>query len=183
VGLGTYQVYMTVVARRQNRRDTFNGALNAQNATQKPLLVVGDPDGRFLARTLGRDFDCGTTCLDARGCPKCPDVIANTPLAGLQSLEGDSHVIFVDAGQLEKVGDAGAALRELNRVSGGDLFVSRIQPWSLDAWVWPNKRRVLSAPPDTAYTEWRELPWQPGKSEVQRLGSLRLVNSPRERWA
>lgn len=181
VGLVTYEAYLAMVNRRQRRRDVFNAALNAQNATGKPLLVMRDPDGGVLNRTLGRDFDCGDLCIDPRGCPSCANVIVAQPEAGLEQLEDNSHVVYVPPGVIERSRYGEHLITQLHRVAGEDLFVAPLEAWSTLAWLPPTRRRVKSAPPTTPYVEWRDLPWQPGPSNVRRSTELMGVGAPRLR--
>jgi hypothetical protein len=164
-----YELYLAMVNRRQKRRDAFNAALQRNVETSKPLLVIGDPDGRLLSRILGRDSDCGDMCLDLRGCSKCQSGEPGDPFERIKQLGTNASVVFVDTGQLERVPDMPAALSELQRISGGDLFIAHIEPWSLLSLLPPYKRRIKSAPPTTPYTEWRDLPWTPGPAELKRL--------------
>jgi len=168
----TWEAFHAVVLLRQKKRDVFNLALQKQNATKKPLLVVGNPTGDVLSRIFGGDYDCADLCIDARGCSTCENVLAMSVDEGLQTLAAGSYVVYVSPGQLENVPDAHATLTELQRVSGGDLFLTHYNPWTLRSLV--AKRRVLAAPPTTRYTEWRDLPWLPGPSKVERLGRLLL---------
>lgn len=176
IGVVTFESYLAMVNRRQRRRDTFNAALNAQSATGKPLLVLRDPDGGAIHRILGRDFDCGNLCIDPRGCPSCENVLVADPSVGLEQLEPGSHVVYVPPGVIERSKYGEHLIQELHRVAGLDLFVSPLEPYSVLSWLPPMKRRVKSAPPKTAYVEWRDLPWQPGPSNVRR--SLTLAGTP-----
>lgn len=172
VGLVVYEGYLSVVTRRQRKRDVFNAALNAQHATGKPLLVLRDPDGGVLTRVLGRDFDCGDLCIDPRGCPSCANVLVASAEVGLEQLQGDSHVVYVPPGVIERSKYGEHLIAELHRVGGPDVFVASLEPYSVQAWLPPVKRRVRSAPPATQYVEWRDLPWQPGPSNVRRSTEL-----------
>jgi hypothetical protein len=175
LGLATYELYLAMVDRRTRRRDTFNAALQRQIEKSKPLIVLGDPDGYFIARVLSRDFDCAQLCIDPHGCGTCPNTEVGYPEDILTAHGTNSAVIFANIGVVERAKDANKLLSEIQRVSGGDFFAATLQPWSLLAWLPPTRRRVLNAPPKTAFTEWRNLPWLPGPAKKERLGSLRLV--------
>jgi hypothetical protein len=180
LGLGTYELYLAMVSRRTRRRDTFNLALQKQVEKSKPLIVLGDPDGYFMARVLSRDFDCGELCIDPHGCGTCNTEVGY-PEDVLASHAANSAVIFANIGVIERAKDANKLLSEIQRVSGGDFYAATLEPWSILAWLPPTRRRVLSAPPKTAYTEWRNLPWLPGPAKKERLsgfGSLRLNMGP-----
>lgn len=172
IGLVGYELYLAMVLRRQRRRDVFNLALQRQAETNKPLYVLGDPKGRILSRVLGPDHDCGDLCIDPRGCPSCPTQVVGRIEDVLPTLSDGNAIIFV-ADQLSRVDDMLETLNQLQRVSGGDLYIAEPEPWSITAWLRPGqKRRILAAPPKTQYTEWRELPWRPGPSKVEHAGPM-----------
>lgn len=157
VAVTAWELYLATVLRKQRLRDTFNLALQRAQATGKKLVVIGDPQGRFLARTLGPDWDCAGNCW--KSFPRLVDLAAN------------SSVVFV-AFELEHVDDARAAVAQLQRVSGGDLFVAGTEPYSLLAWLPGRKRRVLTAPPKTPYIEVKALPWAGGGDKERLLGRV-----------
>ena len=158
VAVTAWELYLATVARKQRLRDTFNLALQRAQQTGKKLVVIGDPFGRFLARSLGADWDCAGECtfIDA---PSFRDRAAN------------SAVVFV-AFELERVEDARATVAQLQRVSGGDLFIAGTEPYSLLAWLPGRKRRVLTAPPKTPYIEVKALPWAGGGDKERLLGRV-----------
>jgi len=172
--LGTYEAFLVLVHRRQTRRDAFNAALNKKRETGKPLLVVGDPDGSFVSRLLGRDFDCSDLCIDVKGCPACSNMQAGNTFDLLSRLHDNSYVVFVDSGHLESVKSGDDYLAQLQRVSGGDFFVAHREPWSVGAFSPFMKRRVLTAPPITPYVEWRNLPWGGQPHGLQHTGPAQL---------
>lgn len=171
VGLSSlaYESFMLFIWQRQHKRDAFNLALQKQAATKKPLAVVGDPGGDVVSRLLGNDYDCADLCIDPKGCASCAHVMAEPVDSALSKLGSGSHIVFVAPGILERVPDARATLEALQRVSGGDLFIAHKNPWTLLSLF--GKRRILSAPPTTDFTEWRDLPWMPGPSKRERLGA------------
>lgn len=179
LGLLTYELYVVLVLRRQHRRDAFNAALNAKRASNKPLLVIGDPDGSFVNRVMGRDFDCADMCIDPKGCPSCTNVMVAEPEVALASMASNSYVLFVNAGYFEASKNAEALLDQMKRVSGGDLFMAYREPWSLSAFSPFMKRRVKAAPPIAPYIEWSKLPWGgAGASGTQKLALKGYVLTP-----
>ncbi len=168
----TYESFMLFVRNRQRKRDVFNLALQRQAATKRPLLVIGDPGGDVVSRVFGNDFDCADLCISPKGCPSCSNVIAKPVDEALASLGDGSYIVFVAPGILERVPDINATLTNLQRVSGGDIFVAHTHPWTLLSLF--AKRRIKAAPPTGNFTEWRDLPWMPGPSKVERrtLGAL-----------
>jgi len=165
IGVGAREVYLALGPRRQRRRDLFNLAQFRANQTGKRLIVVGDPDGGVVNRFLGRDYDCGALCVDKKGCLSCPEYAHGRLEDILPQMPSDSAVVFVSA-TLEYVDDMDQVLAQLQRVSGGDLFVVTVEPWTLTSLFYPGARRqIYEAPPDDPRFRWTPLPWSPRKSE------------------
>lgn len=169
VGLVAYETYMIMVDRRQKRRDAFNAALAAKSSTNKPLLVIGDPNAGLLAGTIGPDYDCADLCIDPKGCSKCKNVLAQDPLVALEGLPAGSHVVFVDSGFVERSKYPQALLEQIKRVSGGDAFFSHRQKWSLSSFSPFFRQRLLTAPPVSPNVEWQKLPWGDNASGTLQL--------------
>ncbi|MCH7706785.1 MAG: class I SAM-dependent methyltransferase, partial [Chloroflexi bacterium] len=69
-----------------------------------------------------------------------------------------------------------SSLDELIRVSGGDLFVVGVEPWTLTAWFYPGaRRRLYNTPPADNELTWKPLPWAPKKSTYHRPKSARTT--------
>lgn len=103
----------------------------------KPLVVVGAPD---MGPTPGPG--CGDITIDM-GESKCPNFI-KADITKKIPLESDSAVVLVLA-VLEYVDDYDGAIRELNRVAGKELYIVRVEPWTLTSrlhWSsdWTTKR-------------------------------------------
>jgi SAM-dependent methyltransferase len=73
-------------------------------------------------------------------CPRTltADITRRLPFAD------DSAVVFVSC-VLEYVSDLAPAVTELARVSGGHLYVVRVEPWTLTAYAYPGARRTITA--------------------------------------
>jgi hypothetical protein len=118
--------------------------------TGKPLIVVGAPD---IGPTMGPS--CGDLTLDIQptSCPRALQVDISRPIP----LPSNVGVVLVTC-VLEVVDDYDSAMSELERISGGDLFVVRVEPWTLTAHLYPGARRtvdnryVVEAPP-----RWRRI--------------------------
>lgn len=129
------------LARWQARRETYDRAARRAAALHRPLVVVGDPDGGAHTR-LYRAYGCGDLCVDINGCPLCKVVqvadITDGPVPGIAD---NSAVVFVSC-VLEYVGDAAAAVHELQRIAGSpdNLFDVAVQPWTLTAALYPGAR-------------------------------------------
>lgn len=123
--------------RRAVRGSRFADAASAARTLDRPLVVVGAPDA---GPTGG--YGCGDVTIDlARSaCPgyRRADVTERLPFAD------DSVVVLVSC-VLEYVEDLDAALAELRRISGGWLYVVRVEPWTLTAHLYPGARRTLPA--------------------------------------
>lgn len=163
VVVGAREAYLALGPRRRKQRSLFQQAEARAQMTGKKLVVIGDPDDSIIHKTLGRDYQCGDLCIDAHGCPQCPVFVAGGIAATLPHLNDNSAVVFIAPGILERVeGDMSALLLALDRVSGGDLFIAHVEPTSLIAWApLAGRRRILHAPPDTEYFDYKPLPWHP----------------------
>ena len=103
----------------------------------RPLVVVGAPD---RGPTPGPG--CGDVTIDI-GHSKCPGYI-QADITEQIPLPDDSAVVLVSY-VLEYVADVELALAELLRVAGSsdNLFVLRVQPWTLTAFFYPGAARTL----------------------------------------
>lgn len=122
--------------RRANRRAVMYRAAQAQAQRDGvPLVVVGAPDH---GATPGPG--CGDLAVDVlpSGCPRSLIADITKPLP----LPDNSAVVFVSC-VLEYVDDLDAAMRELWRVSGGRLYITRVEPWTLAAHLYPGAKRTL----------------------------------------
>ena len=117
-----------------DRRDVHARALARSRATGKPLLVVGAPDGGATS-SPGGDI-----VLDIQ--PSRAPVAIQADIERRIPLPDDSVVVFV-CYVLEYVHDIERAWGELQRVSGGDLYVIRVQPWTLTGVYYPGTRRFV----------------------------------------
>lgn len=114
----------------------FEAARAEARRLGRPLVVVGAPDGGVTA-----GYGCGDVTVDLAPstCPRSivADVTKPLPFAD------DSVVVFV-ACVLEYVDDLRGAVAELTRISGGRMFVVRVEPWTLTAYLYPGARRTIS---------------------------------------
>jgi len=145
--------------RRLKRQHIYQQAVAAAARLNKPLMVLGDPDGGIVNRFIGRDYGCGAICTDLRGCDTCPIAIKGRAEDILPKFKNNSHVIYASM-VLEYVDDYARVVRELQRVSGGDLFITTVEPNSVTAFLYPGaQRRILNAPPTSESIVAAELPW------------------------
>lgn len=119
------------------RREAYAFAQARARELGKPLVVVGAPD---MGPTPGPG--CGDITIDM-GRSACPNFI-QADITKRIPLKSDSAVVLVLA-VLEYVDDYDGALAELNRVAGDELYVVRVEPWTLTSrlhWSkdWTTKR-------------------------------------------
>lgn len=112
-----------MIRRKRRARYLFTRAKARSQQTGKPLLVVGDPDASLKNRILGRDYECGNTCLDLRGCQKCPVSVTSDAYEYLSDQDDDSAVVFVSC-VIEYVPDPHQLEQEIQRVSNGDSYIN-----------------------------------------------------------
>lgn len=129
------------VQRWQERRQAYDRAARRAAELHRPLVVVGDPDAGAHTR-LFRAYGCGDLCVDLNGCPLCKVVqVADLATGPVPGISDDTAVVFVSC-VLEYIGDAEAAVRELQRMAGSpeNLFTVAVQPWTLTAALYPGAR-------------------------------------------
>jgi hypothetical protein len=123
--------------RRHERARVYALASARAHVLGRPLVVVGAPD-----RGVTAGYPCGDVTVDLApsSCPHAiqADITKRLPFAD------NSCAIFVSA-VLEYVGDYAGAVRELERVSGGELFVVRVEPWTFSAYLYPGTKRQIYA--------------------------------------
>jgi hypothetical protein len=107
------------------------------NASGRPLVVVGAPDGGVTA-----GYDCGDVTIDLAK-SSCP-VFMQVDITKKIPLPDNSCVVFVSC-VLEYVDDFHTAWAELCRISGGMVHVVRVEPWTLAAYLYPGAKRTLPA--------------------------------------
>jgi hypothetical protein len=121
--------------RRAMRKRMYTLASQAAESLQRPLVVVGAPDGGVTS-----GYGCGDVTIDIGGsvCPTSmtADITQSLPF------KTDSVVVFVSC-VLEYVEDVDAAIAELMRISGGFLYVVRVEPWTATAYLYPGAKRTL----------------------------------------
>lgn len=125
------------VIRRGARADMYAMARARATALNRPLIVVGAPDAMITA-----GYPCGDVTVDLvkTSCPNAIQADVTKPLP----FNDDSAVVFVSC-VLEYVDDYASALAELQRVAGANLFITRVEPWTLTGWFFPGAKRRLPA--------------------------------------
>lgn len=136
LGLGAWEAFWWL-RRNAARSSSYAAARALANRLGKPLILVGAPDS---GATGGPG--CGDVTVDIvqSTCPNAlrADITKPLPFAD------DSAVVLVHY-VLEYVADYEAAMRELRRVAGRNLFVIAVQPWTLTAFLYPGAKRTVSA--------------------------------------
>ena len=119
------------------RRRMYAAAKRHAEALRLPLIVVGAPD-----RGATQGPGCGDLTIDQErsACESSVqwDITKPMPLAS------NSAVIFVSC-VLEYVDDFPSAWNELQRIAPGRVYVCRVQPWSLAAYLYPGARRTIDS--------------------------------------
>lgn len=164
IGIVVREVYLAFGPRRQNKRDVFNLALQKSHDSGKPLLVIGDPDSGVINRFIGRDYDCGSVCIDQAGCLSCQNYQSGPLEDLLPKMASNAYVVFVNS-RLERTLDIDTVLQNLQRVSGNDLYAVTTEPYSLASlfWAFP-RRQFFEAPPRDPRFRWKSLPWRASSS-------------------
>ena len=121
--------------RRARRSALFAQARERATLLGKPLVVVGAPDGGVTS-----GYGCGDYTIDIAP-STCPnslqlDITKRLPF-------GDNSVVVFVSCVLEYVDDADAALDELRRIAGPNLYVVRVEPWTLTSVLYPGAKRTL----------------------------------------
>ena len=109
----------------------------------KPLLVVGRPRGwSDSTQSMLSRHGCGDVCVDITGCPECQAGM-KADVADLSRFRTNSFGAAFASCTLEHVDDLPSAWRELNRVTGGHVFVVHPQNWAPFAYTCKSHRWVI----------------------------------------
>jgi len=122
--------------RRDRRRRTWRAACRRADELDRPLVVVGAPDGGITA-----GYGCGDRTFDL-GPSACPCSEQINLEHDAVPLADASCVVFCSC-VLEYIRDWRSALAELERVSGGELFLVTVEPFSFAGWMYPGTRRPV----------------------------------------
>lgn len=122
--------------RRDRRGRRYHQAEARAFELGRPLVVVGAPDS---GPTGG--YGCGDLTVDIAPGSACPRYLRADVTRPLP-FEAASVVVFCSC-VLEYVHDFPAAWAELDRVSGGELYLITVEPWTLTGMSYPGTRRSL----------------------------------------
>ncbi len=125
--------------RRHQRNAVFEEAQARARELGLPLVVIGAPDHWVTA-----GYPCGDITVDIESTSTCPNFIS-ADITKQIPMADNSGVVFVSC-TLEYVDDVEAAMRELRRVSGGELYGVRVEPWTLTSILFPGTKRQLPWP-------------------------------------
>ena len=126
------------VVRRQRRLDLYCQAFSQSRRLGRPLVVIGAPD---LGATSG--YPPGDYTIDIRP-SNVPNFIQADICKDRLPFNDNSVVVVVEC-VLEYVDDYASAFRELRRIAGSDLYICRVEPWTLAAYLYPGRQRTLPA--------------------------------------
>ena len=155
LSITAYELFVILFYRKRRRRKIYELAVQKAKETGKRLFVIGDPNNDNTSIDGKADYGCGDVCLDKEtGCDICPNGVKDNLENYLPKLADNSYVIFVSV-VLEYVDNFEMVKQELNRVSGGDLYIVTLEPYTFKTQFFPNlgyakfkrKRIIYSAPP------------------------------------
>lgn len=173
------EAWVAMVPQRQLRRSLYAAAVERARDTGKTLLVLGAPNRGIVQRFFGADYGCGAMCVDPSGCSTCETYVRGRLEDVLPQFGDDSAVIFA-ANVLEYADDAAMVAAQMDRVSGGDLFVATVDPATIAAWIWPGaRRRVVEAPPIHTEVVYKPLPWHPEPAALGAPAQAHIIEMPR----
>ena len=115
----------------------YQAARAAADALGRPLVLIGAPDGGVTS-----GYPCGDVTIDLAP-SSCPNAIQADITQGIPFAD-DSCVVFVSC-VLEYVSDVQAAIREIERISGGHAYYCGVEPVTLTAYLYPGAKRTLPA--------------------------------------
>lgn len=130
------EFWFVYVLRSQKRKIIFDLAKQKAKETCKPLLVLGNPHADNYSFSKA-DYGCGDMCVDLTGCPLCINYTKEKLENYLPKLADNSYVVFASC-ILEYVDNLPEIKKQLERISGGDLFIVNIEPNSLKTKFFPN---------------------------------------------
>jgi hypothetical protein len=131
---GTFGVEIAGYAWRYTRRGIqYRKALARARELGRPLYIFGAPDRGPTGTVIPVPYGCGQSQHGDRvvdiGPSKCRNAIKWDLRKGLPWL-GDASIVVFESCVIEYVqGDPYAIARELQRVSGGEMFCVRVEPW------------------------------------------------------
>ena len=135
-----------------NRKNYYLLALEKSKLIKKPLLVIGDPKKGIASKILGPRYGYGDICIDLEPSENNDKVLKEEAISFLKKQSNNSFVIYVSA-VLEYIPDIENAIFELQRVSGGDLYIMNIPPYAPVSYLYifqgdRAKNIIYSAPPN-----------------------------------
>ena len=130
-------IYMSIL-RNRNRIRVFKEAKEQSKKTNKPLLVIGNPNSGFWNKNIMKGYGCGDLCTDLIGCDNCPKSIKGDLLDVLNILKTNKYVIFescvleyIDKNRTNEI------KKQIQRVSGNDYYQVR-----LGRYIFPLKQPI-----------------------------------------
>jgi hypothetical protein len=130
-GVAIHQWYVASVQRPYRKLFGYAIASDRARATRKPLVIVGDPMAGNYTWFGKPDYPCGDLAIDIEAA-NCPNGIKDDLRNVLPQMQDNSCVLYASA-TLEYIDNLSTVMPELLRVTGGDLFVTNVEPDSLKA--------------------------------------------------
>jgi methyltransferase family protein len=123
------------IYRWRRRSAVFNEAATKAIQLNRPLVVIGAPDGGVTS-----GYQCGTYTVDISptACPNWlpVDITKTLPF-------GDNSVVVFCSCVLEYVVDPSAAVAEIKRVTGGYAYFVGVEPWTLAGLSFPGAKQTM----------------------------------------
>jgi hypothetical protein len=117
-----------IFIRNYKRYKYFILAKNKSFETKKKLLVVGCPNNGGLSSYIGNIFNvynCGDIVIDIDDC-MCSNHIKSDIYDYLKNRNTNEYVIFISV-TLEYIKNIEEVIKEILRVSGGDVYIVNIE--------------------------------------------------------
>lgn len=172
--VGTFGIEAVGYAGRYaNRAIQYRKALARARKLGRPLYILGAPDRGPTGTTIPAPYGCGQPeygdkVLDF-GPSACPNAIRWDLREGLPWLADGSVVVF-ESCVLEYVqGDPYAIAKELQRVSGGEMYAVRVEPWCPITHIATGSHHLVR-PASTAHGAVSAPAEQPGENMLELTG-------------
>jgi hypothetical protein len=143
-------------ARMYKRTEYYNLAKNRTKETNRPLIVVGNPNSGPTNKIIGRLYDCGDYTIDING-SECPNTLKGDLVEQLKKFPNNCCVIYISY-VLEYIDNIDEAVKEIYRVAGdsSNIFIVHAQNNSKisrvkysSGYTDPHSRYVIdTAPPE-----------------------------------
>jgi len=122
-----FGLFDILLFRNYKRYKYYNDAKQKSIEKNKKLLVVGCPNNGGISSKIGNFFNiykCGDLTIDIEKC-NCSNFEQNDLYMSLKNKKNNEYVIFISV-TLEYIKDIEKVIKEIERVSGGDIYIVNI---------------------------------------------------------